>query len=146
MRRGTAALVSTAALAAPTADLTAVARAATTTPATKIVVVRKTVSGSEANADRWGYIRVTLVVKKTTTTTGTKKTVKRKIVDVKVPEYPDHTNRSVYINEQALPLLEQEVLQTTQFDSNIQLVSGATDTSYAFQESLQAAILKAKKV
>jgi len=87
---------------------------------------------------------VTLVVRKTTTTTGTKKKVTRKIVGVSVPEYPNHTSRSVYINTQALPYLKQEVLQA-QMSSNIQLISGATDTSYAFVQSLQSAILQAKK-
>jgi uncharacterized protein with FMN-binding domain len=41
-------------------------------------------------------------------------------------------------------MLGQEVLQA-QFSPNIQLISGATDTSYAFQQSLQAALLQARK-
>ena len=65
-------------------------------------------------------------------------------VSVTVPEYPNHTDRSVFINQQALPLLVHEVLQA-QLTPNIQLVSGATDTSYAFVQSLQAAIVAAKK-
>ena len=40
--------------------------------------------------------------------------------------------------------LQGEVLQA-QLNPNIQLVSGATDTSHAFLQSLQAAILLAKK-
>jgi uncharacterized protein with FMN-binding domain len=125
--------------------------AALTTAATiaaaqkKVTTVTKTVTGPQEVASRWGYVEVTLVVKKTTTTVGTKKKVTRKITAVKVPVYPNHTDRSVFINGQALPLLTQEVLQT-QFNANIQLIGGATDTSYAFQQSLQAAILAAKKI
>ena len=59
------------------------------------------------------------------------------------PVSPNHTDRSIFINEQALPYLKQETL--TAQSTNIQLVSGATDSSYAFQQSLQAAILAAKK-
>ena len=149
MRRALSALAGAAALAAPVGSLAAVAGAAGTTAVaqgkSKVIVVKKTVTGSQAQADRWGYIRVTLVVRKTTTITGAKKKVARKIVSVTVPEYPNHTDRSVFINQQALPLLVQEALHT-QLNPNIQLVSGATDSSSAFQQSLQAAILQAKKV
>lgn len=112
----------------------------------KVVTVSKTIQGAEGSAGRWGYLRVTLIVKKTTTTVGTKKTVTRKITKVAVPEYPNHTDRSVYINQQALPLLVQETLQH-QFDINsINVISGATDSSYAFGQSLQAALIAAKKI
>jgi hypothetical protein len=47
---------------------------------------------------------VTLVVKKTTTTTGKKKKkIVRRIAGIRVPVYPNHTDRSVFLNEQALP-------------------------------------------
>jgi hypothetical protein len=111
----------------------------------KKIIVKKTVAGSVAQVNRWGDLQVTLVVQKTTTIVGKKKTVARKIVGASVPLYPDHTNRSVYLNKEAIPVLVQEVLQA-QMNPNIQLVSGATDTSDAFVESLQAAILKAKSV
>jgi uncharacterized protein with FMN-binding domain len=89
-------------------------------------------------------MQVTVVVKKTTTTnlTTKKKTVKRKIVSVKVPVYPNHTDRSVFINQQALPILIQETTQAQ--SASINMVSGATDTSYGFAQSLQSALLKAK--
>ena len=93
MRRALTALFGAAALAAPVDD---VAQAATKS---KVTVVKKTVSGAETQVDRWGTIRVTLVVKKTTTVTGTKKKVSRSIVGVKLPVYPNHTDRSVYINQ-----------------------------------------------
>ena len=111
----------------------------------KTVTITKTIQGVQGAADRWGYVQVTLIVKKTTTIVGRKTTVTRKITSVKVPVYPNHTNRSVYINQQAIPLLVQETLQH-QFDINsIDVISGATATSYGFGQSLQAAFLAAKK-
>lgn len=119
--------------------------AAASIAATTRKVVTKTVTGPQAVADRWGYVEVVLVVRKTTTTVGTHKTVTRKIINVTAPIYPNHTDRSIFINEQAIPLLTQEVLKTTKFNPNIELVGGATATSGAFQQSLQAAIIAAKK-
>lgn len=123
----------------------ATAAATIATTAKKMVTVTKKVAGPQAVADRWGYVEVTLVVRKTTTTVGGKTKVTRKITGVNVPVYPNHTYRSVFINSQALPWLKQEVLQA-QFNPNIQMVGGATATSYAFEQSLQAAILNAKKI
>jgi uncharacterized protein with FMN-binding domain len=111
----------------------------------KIVTAVKSFTGSPGDAGRWGEVQVTIVVKKTTTTVlaTKKKTVVRRITKVTVPTYPDHTDRSVFINEQALPLLVQETL--TAQSANIDLVSGATDTSSAFETSLQSAVLKARR-
>jgi len=139
MRRAITAALSAVSLAVPTA---AAASAATMK---KVIVSTKTVTGTQAVADRWGYIEVALVVRKTTTVVGSKKTLKRKIIKVNVPIYPNHTDRSVFINEQALPYLTQEVLQA-QFNPNLQMVSGATNTSDAFMQSLQSALLKAKSI
>jgi uncharacterized protein with FMN-binding domain len=110
----------------------------------KVVTVTRKVSGPAAQASRWGYVQVTLTVRKTTTTVGTKKKVVRKIVKVGVPQYPNHTDRSVYINQTALPYLIQETLQAQ--SANIQMVSGASDTSDAFIQSLQGALLLGSKV
>jgi uncharacterized protein with FMN-binding domain len=137
MKRALTATMGAAALALPAAP--ALAAAKTT------VVTTKRVTGPQGVADRWGYVQVTLVVKKTTTTVGTHKTVKRMITGVNVPVYPNHTDRSVFINQQALPYLIQEVLQA-QFNPNIGLISGATATSIGFEQSLQAALVAAKKV
>jgi len=123
----------------------AAASAATIAATPKKVVTTKTVSGPQAVADRWGYVQVTLIVKKTTTTVGKHKKVTRRITSVNVPVYPDHTDRSVFINQQALPYLTQEVLQA-QFNPNIDMVGGATATSFAFEQSLQGALLQAQKV
>jgi uncharacterized protein with FMN-binding domain len=111
-----------------------------------VVTTTKIVQGSQAQADRWGNLQVTLTVKKKTTTVGTKKTVTRRITKVSVPVYPNHTDRSVFINRQAIPMLVQEEL-AAQFNlARVEVISGATDTSYAFGQSLQAALLAAKKV
>jgi uncharacterized protein with FMN-binding domain len=140
MHRSIPALLGTAALAMPAANAWATAPRA----AAKTKVVTKRVVGSPAQADRWGYVQVTLVVRKTSTTVGGKTTVKRKITGVTATA-PNHTDRSVFINQQALPYLYQETL-AAQMNPNIQLVGGATDTSYAFIQSLQAALVQARKV
>jgi uncharacterized protein with FMN-binding domain len=126
-------------LALPVTD----AWATTTATTTKKKVVTRKFTGSLAQVDRWGALQVTIVVRKTTVTTGTRKKVTRKITSVAVPVYPNHTDRSVFINENALPTLRAEALRAQ--SANIDLVSGATDTSDAFVQSVQAAILKAKR-
>jgi len=136
MKKAITAMLGTIAIALPVAPALAAAK--------KTIVSIKKVTGPQAVADRWGYVAVTLVVKKTTTIVGTHKKVTRKITNVTVPVYPNHTDRSVFINQQALPWLTQEVLQA-QFNPNINMISGATATSYAFEQSLQAALLAAKK-
>jgi uncharacterized protein with FMN-binding domain len=147
LRRAVTAVVSAFALAAPAANA-GVALTRTSKPKKpkkRVVTAKKTVVGDQGYAGRWGTVTVTLVIRKTTTIVGKRKTVKRKVVGLKVPVYPDHTNRSVFINQQALPLLEQEVL-TAHYTANIDMISGATDTSGAFIDSLQSALLKVKTV
>ena len=141
IRKTSVAALGAAALALPNVNAWA---AAATTAKTKAVVARKSFTGAAATADRWGDLQVTIIVKKTTTTnlTTNKKTVKKKITAVRVPLYPNHTDRSIFINQTALPYLIQETLQAQ--SAHINMVSGASDTSYAFAQSLQSAILKAK--
>jgi uncharacterized protein with FMN-binding domain len=64
-----------------------------------------------------------------------------RITDVRTPEYPNEARRSQFINEQALPMLHDEVLQAQ--SANIDTISGATYTSDAYGQSLQAALDKA---
>jgi uncharacterized protein with FMN-binding domain len=144
MRRAAAAILSATAIAVPNANAWAAATKQAAAPKKKVVVATRSFTGSAGVADRWGDVQVTIVVRKTTTTnlTTKKRTVTRKITAVKVPVYPDHTDRSIFINQQALPLLIQETMQAQ--GSGVQMISGATDTSIAFQQSLQSAILKAK--
>ena len=138
MRKFVLVLLTVLVLALPIVDATAATKAKA-----KTIVVSKRFSGSIASVDRWGNLQVTIVVRKTTTTTGTKKKVTRRMTAVSVPTYPDHTDRSVFINQNALPILKSEALKAQ--STNINLVSGATDTSYGFAQSLQAAILKGKR-
>jgi uncharacterized protein with FMN-binding domain len=121
-----AALPSTAALAAP-----ATSRAQTS-------VVTKKVSGTVQQADRWGTVQVVLVITKTTK--GSK--VTRKIKDL-TGSYTYHTDRSQFIMSRSLPTLRSEALQAK--SAKINMVSGATYTSEAFTQSLQAALLQMKK-
>ena len=137
MRKSITVLLAVAALALPIADATAATRATT-----KKIVASKRFTGSVASVDRWGSLQVTIIVRKTTTITGTKKKVTRKITAVSVPTYPNHTDRSIYINQTALPILKAEALRAQ--SASINMVSGATDSSDAFAQSLQSAILKAK--
>ena len=136
MRRTITMLLTVGVLALP------VAQAGAAVKTTKKVVTKK-FAGAAYQADRWGPLQVTITVRKTTTVTAGKRTVKRKIMAVSVPTYPNHTDRSVYINSQALPILKSETLQAQ--NASINIVSGASDSSQAFAESLQSAILKAKK-
>jgi uncharacterized protein with FMN-binding domain len=115
---------------------------ATRAAAKQVIVANRTFTGATGQADRWGDVQVTIVVRKTTTISGGKTTVKRRIQSIKVPVYPDHTNRSVYISDNALPVLVQEALKAQ--SAHIYIVSGATYTSDAFAYSLQAAITKDK--
>lgn len=59
-----------------------------------------------------------------------------KITDVTFLQYPNSHQTSVIINQQAMPYLKQEALQSQ--SSNVQIISGATFTSQAFEQSLQS--------
>jgi uncharacterized protein with FMN-binding domain len=144
MRKAIAGVFAAAALALPNANALAAATTQKATARTKVVTATKSFTGAAAEADRWGLLEVTIVVKKTTTTnlTTRKKTVRRRITAVMVPVYPNHTDRSVFINQQALPVLIQETMRAQ--SASVDLVSGATDTSGAFAQSLQSALLKAR--
>jgi uncharacterized protein with FMN-binding domain len=139
MRRTITLLLTVVVLSLPVAE----AAAAVKTAKKKVIVVTKKFTGSAYEAGRWGSLQVTITVRKTTTITGTKRKVTRKLTSISVPAYPNHTDRSVYINTQALPILKSEALRAQ--TANVDMVSGATDTSEAFAQSLQSAILKAKK-
>ncbi|MGD0447833.1 MAG: FMN-binding protein [Candidatus Dormibacteria bacterium] len=61
-----------------------------------------------------------------------------KITGVKTLQYPNGHQQSVFINSQALPLLEQEVLKAQ--SAQINVVGGATFTSQGYAESVQSAL------
>jgi uncharacterized protein with FMN-binding domain len=132
MRKTLTALLAAAALAIPVANGAAAATHATA----KQKVVTKKVTGGSFEADRWGTVTVNVTVK-TTMVNGKK--VTRKYVDLG-GGYTYHTDRSQYIMSQSLPILRQEFLQAQ--STHFQIVSGATYTSQAFEQSLQSALAK----
>ena len=107
----------------------------------KVSVVTRTVTSSPVDVSRWGQLQLTVKVKLTTTTVGTKRSTVWKVLDMSWPVYPQHTDRSAFISSQALPMLKQEALQIK--NGQLQLVSGATDTSYGFAQALRDALSKA---
>lgn len=65
-----------------------------------------------------------------------------KITNVTFLQYPNTHDTSVMINQQAMPFLRQEAIQSQ--NANVQIVSGATFTSQAFIQSLTSALSQAK--
>ena len=130
-------------LAAPTVNAWATAwhkatkqRAATVTEVIKGTTVPCPVTPSNHVAiGRWGQLQIDLKISKVP---GGKKF---KILAVSWPIWPQHTARSTFINEKALPLLEQQVLQVQ--SAKIETISGATQVSVSFVQSLQAALVAA---
>jgi len=140
MRKTLAAIACASALTVPAGNVWA-ATHAKAAQKKRVVTVAKAVMSPVVDVNRWGQLQLSVKVNVITTTVGTKKTKSFKITDVGYPVYPQHTDRSAYISQQALPLLRQEILQLK--GSSIQLVSGATDTSYAFVDALRGALTKA---
>ncbi len=129
----------TANSAAPAATTTPMDPGTTATPA--VTAAGKTSGGSGNSASRtiqgpseymqWGAVQVTVSLKG------------KKIVDVQAT-YPTERQRSAFINQQAVPMLRQEVLQAQVAGlNNIYGVSGATMTSQAYFQSLMAALQQA---
>jgi uncharacterized protein with FMN-binding domain len=65
-----------------------------------------------------------------------------KLVDVVFLDYPHDRKTSERVNQQAMPYLKQEAIQAQ--SSEVDIVTGATQTSLAFKKSLSAALMKAK--
>ena len=65
-----------------------------------------------------------------------------KISNVQFLQYPNDNIHSMAVNEVAMPNLTQEAIQAQ--TANVDTVSGATDTSQAFIQSLQSALNQAK--
>lgn len=86
-------------------------------------------TGSVADA-QWGLIQVKAIIKG------------GKITDVQFLQYPNERNRSVMINSYADPQLTSEAIQAQ--SATVDVVSGATDTSDAFIQSLTDALSQAK--
>jgi uncharacterized protein with FMN-binding domain len=63
------------------------------------------------------------------------------ISDVTFLQYPNDNHDSQFINSQAMPILKSEAIQAQ--SANVDIVSGASDSSQAFQKSLQTALQQA---
>lgn len=63
------------------------------------------------------------------------------ISDVQFLDHPQDRRTSQMINDQAMPYLTSEAIQAQ--SAQVDIVSGATDTSLAFRQSLQSALSKA---
>ncbi len=97
-----------------------------TTPATTIPTATRTANGAEVNYN-YGILSVSVTV------TG------GKITKVGIASLDDGGNaRSQSIDQQSIPVLEQQALQAQ--SANIQGVSGASYTSAGFAQSLQSAL------
>jgi len=67
---------------------------------------------------------------------------KGKISNIQFLQYPNDRGTSIAINQQADPMLAQEAIQAQ--SSQVNVVSGATDSSQAFIQSMQSALSQAK--
>lgn len=99
------------------------------TPSSVAAYKDGTYTGSTADAF-YGYVQVQAVI------SG------GKITDVVFLQHPSDRSESEYINSQAMPLLKQEAIQVQ--SAQVDGVSGATDTSQAFVQSLETALQKAQ--
>lgn len=63
------------------------------------------------------------------------------LTDVAFLSYPSDRRQSIQINQYAMPRLVQQAISAQ--SANVSGVSGATDTSYGFQQSLAAALAQA---
>ena len=79
---------------------------------------------------QWGVVQVKAVIKN------------GKITDVQFLQYPNDRNRSIEINSYADPQLTSEAIQAQ--SANVDIVTGATDSSDAFIQSLSDALSQAK--
>lgn len=103
-------------------------RGSTSTPGISSNYRDGTYTGKSSDA-YYGYIQVKAIISN------------GKLTDVEFLDYPQDRRNSVMINQDAMPQLKQQAIraQSAQVDG----VSGATDTSQAFTESLGDALSQA---
>ena len=77
---------------------------------------------------RYGYVQVKVTAKN------------GKITDITAVQLPNGDGRSMMISQQVEPMLKEQALAAQ--SANIQGVSGASYTSYGYQQSLQSALTK----
>lgn len=61
-----------------------------------------------------------------------------RITDIEFLVFPNDRSTSIQINEQAMPLFKREAIKNQ--NAEVDIVSGATQSSVAFKESLQSAL------
>jgi len=66
-----------------------------------------------------------------------------KITDVQFLKYPNDRSTSIMINKQAIPYLRQEAIKSQ--SAKVDIVTGATQSSIAFRQSLASALAKASQ-
>jgi len=127
MHRSIPAVISTAVAASPLTAAWSLEYGAVASAAARSSAATHTYAGSRAHM-RWGTVQVTITVKS------------KRMTNVKA-SLPLNKARSRSINTRAAPILRREALQAQ--SANISAVSGATLTSHAYSQSLQAALNKA---
>ncbi len=98
-------------------------------PALKGMYENGSYTGSTADA-YYGYVQVAATIQG------------GRLADVQFLQYPSDRRTSIQINTQAMPYLITEAIQAQ--NAQVDIVSGATDTSNAFIESLSSALAQAK--
>jgi uncharacterized protein with FMN-binding domain len=98
------------------------------TPTTTGAYKNGSYTGAEADA-QWGLVQVKITIQN------------GKLTNVQFLEYPNHRDRSVEINNYAMPQLTSEAISAQ--SAQVDIVSGATDTSEAFIQSLGDALSQA---
>jgi uncharacterized protein with FMN-binding domain len=98
------------------------------TPATTGSFKDGSYTGGAADA-QWGNVQVKITIQN------------GRLTNVQFLQYPNHRDRSVEINNYAMPQLTSEAIQAQ--SSQVDVISGATDTSEAFMQSLGDALSQA---
>jgi uncharacterized protein with FMN-binding domain len=65
-----------------------------------------------------------------------------KISDIKFLQYPNHLGHTSEVSASALPILKQEAIQSQ--SANVDTISGATQTTDGFKQSLEGALSLAR--
>ena len=140
MRTSLTAVLAAGLLTLPVLDGAGIALAATKATPIKRVVTKKFV-GTEAQADRWGTVTVTVTLRTTTTTTGRRRRPSSATPTSAATTPTTPTARSSSCRRRCRRFARSSCRRRA---ANVQMVSGATYTSEAFAQSLQSALLKAK--
>lgn len=109
---------------------TATANSSSTTQSTPVVSYKDGSYTGKSSDAFYGYVQVRATI------------AGGKLTDITILDYPQDRDNSVAINNSALPQLKQEAIQTQ--TAQVDGISGATDTSQAFVESLGDALAQAK--